>query len=149
MTTIAYDGRYIAVDSRLTEDNRICHDDFNKVVESNDYYFFMAGNLALYTHFTNCFIDGTLFEKKGSVQAVGYRKKDKKVFDIRSNEGQIDMCEINYKEALGSGMHYAIAAMDLGSSAVQAVKIASKRDTYTGGKIRCFDTHSGKFIKVR
>lgn len=38
--------------------------------------------------------------------------------------------------AIGSGAEFAIAAMDCGKSAVDAVKIASRRDPHTGGKIR-------------
>ncbi len=38
--------------------------------------------------------------------------------------------------AIGSGTPYAFAAMDMGASAYQAVEMASKRDTSTGGKIR-------------
>jgi ATP-dependent protease HslVU (ClpYQ) peptidase subunit len=37
--------------------------------------------------------------------------------------------------ATGSGREFALAAMDLGASPEEAVEIASKRDTTTGGKI--------------
>jgi ATP-dependent protease HslVU (ClpYQ) peptidase subunit len=38
--------------------------------------------------------------------------------------------------AIGSGAPYALAAMDAGVDAKRAVKIACKRDAYSGGKIR-------------
>ena len=37
--------------------------------------------------------------------------------------------------AIGSGAKFAIAAMDCGKSAKDAVKIARRRDSYTGGHI--------------
>lgn len=37
--------------------------------------------------------------------------------------------------AIGSGAAYAVAAMDCGKSAAQAVRIAARRDPYTGGRI--------------
>ncbi|MNJ79145.1 hypothetical protein D3C77_770710 [compost metagenome] len=39
-------------------------------------------------------------------------------------------------DAIGSGAPYALAAMDMGASAEDAVRAAMKRDIYTGGKIR-------------
>jgi hypothetical protein len=40
--------------------------------------------------------------------------------------------------AWGSGRDFAIAAMDFGCSAKEAVKYARTRCTYTGGKVRTF-----------
>lgn len=40
--------------------------------------------------------------------------------------------------AIGSGMYYALTAMDCGCSAEEAVKMAAKRDVNTGGEIRIF-----------
>lgn len=39
-------------------------------------------------------------------------------------------------DAIGSGYAYAIAAMDMGASAEDAVRAAMKRDIYTGGAVR-------------
>jgi ATP-dependent protease HslVU (ClpYQ) peptidase subunit len=41
----------------------------------------------------------------------------------------------NGKWAIGSGQHFAIAAMDLGKSAEEAVAYAMTRDVYSGGEI--------------
>lgn len=37
--------------------------------------------------------------------------------------------------AVGSGSYYAMAAMDAGASAVEAVEIAMRRDPYSGGLV--------------
>lgn len=47
-------------------------------------------------------------------------------------------------DATGSGSAYALAAMDMGASAEDAVCAAMKRDIYTGGKIRTVIIDSGK-----
>lgn len=46
------------------------------------------------------------------------------------------MVEIGIPSAIGSGGDFAMAAMMGGADAREAVKIASKLDPYTGGKIR-------------
>lgn len=45
----------------------------------------------------------------------------------------VELTEAYY--AIGSGAAHAITAMDCGKSAVQAVQMAMKRDTNTGGRI--------------
>lgn len=149
MTTIAFDGRYIACDSRISQDSRIVDDSCKKYIDTEGWVFFMAGNIAIQKDFVNCFLSGGVFDKKGHVGSLGFSKKDSKVYDFNHSEGQFDLCEIYHKEALGSGMLHAISAMDFGKSAVEAVMHAATRDMYTGGIIRCFDTHTGKFIKVK
>lgn len=42
----------------------------------------------------------------------------------------------HYPQAFGSGASYAVAAMHLGHSPAEAVKVASKLDVYTGGEIQ-------------
>lgn len=64
--------------------------------------------------------------KEGAVTLVGFDAG--KMFE--------DTVEYGEHCALGSGRKYAIAAMDVGATAKEAVKIAAGRDVYTGGKIR-------------
>lgn len=44
--------------------------------------------------------------------------------------------EIKIPYAIGSGAGFALAAMDAGASAEEAVRIACKRDIYSGGRIQ-------------
>lgn len=43
--------------------------------------------------------------------------------------------------AIGSGAHYALAALDAGADPVEAVKIAIKRDIYSGGDVQMLEFH--------
>lgn len=137
------------VDSRCSQDNRVVSDECEKFIVRPGWVFFMCGNLAIQKEFVDCFISGMEFRKKGAIGAIGFKESDGLVYDFSHSEGQFDLCHLFHKDGMGSGMHYAIAAMDFGKSAVDAVKYAATRDMYTGGIIRCFDTHTGKFIKVK
>lgn len=53
---------------------------------------------------------------------------------VQYDETLKPLCSEPYA-AIGSGAQYAIAAMDCGKSAHEAVQIAMHRDPYTGGKI--------------
>lgn len=56
---------------------------------------------------------------------------------IKAYEDAISPIEYTDKiYAWGSGYQYAIGAMEAGCTAAEAVKIAAKRDTHTGGRIR-------------
>jgi hypothetical protein len=46
--------------------------------------------------------------------------------------------------AIGCGSDHAITAMDMGATAYQAVQMAAKRDTGTGGTIRAATVGVGK-----
>jgi hypothetical protein len=55
---------------------------------------------------------------------------DKKIFSFNYARTWMEL-DVPYAAA-GSGMYYAIAAMDAGASPIEAMKIVSKRDPYTG-----------------
>jgi ATP-dependent protease HslVU (ClpYQ) peptidase subunit len=59
---------------------------------------------------------------------------DKTVYEFFGCDNIIE-CEEDYA-AVGSGMLYALCAMDAGASAEEAVKVAIKRDVYSGGEIQ-------------
>ena len=57
---------------------------------------------------------------------------------------QYDSCLVPMRSekytAIGSGAAFAIAAMDCGKNAIEAVRIAKRRDISTGGRIRTIKT---------
>ena len=46
----------------------------------------------------------------------------------------------------GSGSHLAFGALDMGASAKEAVEMAIKRDSKSGGKVHVFDCEKMEFI---
>ena len=67
-------------------------------------------------------------------------------YSLFVEEERIFKSEINYNDAFGSGFRFALAAMDHGKSAKEAIEYAMTRDIYTGGNIQVIDVESGELI---
>jgi hypothetical protein len=152
MTTIAYDGKFIAVDSRVTYRNSIQDDDFNKSFydAETERTFFLAGDSTELKRFSE------IFEHKKKIDfdinTTGIMvDRDRKVFiaayEVKGEGWQFYEMDITGKKYVdGSGGDYALVAMDLGKTAKQAVQIAMTRDPFTGGTIRVYDVSKRKFL---
>lgn len=150
MTTIAYDhkNKMIAWDGRCTSNRRILSDESIKHAKHGDsIYVFTAAN-----------DDGELlarahYEKKDlsefkSLNASCYVMKLKEPLRCISmpDDGVIEEWTVDYTDSMGSGSAFALAALDFGKSAKEAVEYAATRDTCTGGKITVFDVESMEFL---
>lgn len=158
MTTIAYDGRYIAADGRCTLSDVIIDDNTHKFYTNQvtGDIFALCGDMTLVQKFADDFtprkdIDfdincsGIKITKDGLLYVVNYEKvkhEDK----WRYWEMLIPSSLTKY--AAGSGREYALSSLDLGCSAEQAIESASKRDIYTGGKITVYDSLHKKFVNA-
>lgn len=149
MTTIAYDGRYIAIDSRISCKGHVATDSYEKFSDFDDWVLFWNGAVNQKDLYMNIFIAKGDFIFEPKVWLTAYEKKTKHVYHVYVEDNKMLMDRLEWRDGQGSGSCYAIGAMDAGKSAVEAVKIAMKRDCATGGKIHCLDTHTGKFIKVK
>lgn len=129
MTTICWDGKTLAADSQA-------HTTFKSRIRK------------LYR-----LPDGAIFGAAGLVQealaVLAWLEGGEKPGDLENFEGLIvteagasvigmrlmrePVLEPFY--AIGSGAHFALAAMALGASAVEAVRIASRFDPGTGGRV--------------
>lgn len=136
MTTIAYKDGVIAYDGRQTRGDSIVSDDAPKCQVVDGVRFLLAGAVcdekaliaayfgtpsAVPVECSGYVIDG------GKLMMVGHDDKT----GIWKQE-----LEPSNPDAIGSGAAYAVAAMDMGASAEEAVRAAMKRDIYTGGKVR-------------
>lgn len=136
MTTIAYKDGVIAYDSRQTRNDRIVSDNAPKCQVVDEVRFFLAGAvcdekalIAAYfgtpspvpVECSGYVVDG------GHLMMVGHDDKT----GIWKQE-----LELSNPDAIGSGAPYALAAMDMGASAEDAVRAAMKRDIYTGGPVQ-------------
>ena len=140
MTTIALnfkDGQ-IAVDSRCSAGSVIVSDSANKVIVNDLGVWFFAGTVAdraqLVTlspgdHATHDIDGGALLIKDGEVFLVYIDGEDFRYCEVK--------CDCN--DTLGSGGVFALAAMDFGLSASEAVGYAMQRDIYTGGAIQVYN----------
>lgn len=136
MTTIAYKDGVIAYDSRQTRGGAIVSDDAPKCQVVDGVSFFLAGAVcdekaliaayfgtpsAVPVECSGYAVDG------GRLLMVGY--------DDKTGIWKQELDPAN-PDAIGSGSAYALAAMDMGASAEDAVRAAMKRDIYTGGRVR-------------
>lgn len=149
MTTIAYDGRYIAVDSRISCKGHVATDSYEKFADFEEWILFWSGAAHQKDLYMNIFISKGEFIDEPKTWMIAYNKKTKFVYCVYVEDKKFLMDRLEWIDGQGSGSCYAIGAMDAGKSAVEAVKIAMKRDCATGGTIHCLDTHTGKFIKVK
>ncbi|WP_122605754.1 proteasome subunit beta [Pseudomonas viridiflava] len=136
MTTIAYKDRVIAYDSRQTRGGAIVSDDCLKCEIVNGVSFFLSGCVCDEQALIAAYF-GT--PSKDPVECSGFVVDNGKLMMV----GQEDKTGIWKQpldpanaDAIGSGSAYALAAMDMGASADEAVRAAMKRDICTGGTVR-------------
>lgn len=136
MTTIAYKDGVIAYDSRCTQDITIVDDNYDKKIVVNSVCFFMSGSTSEYMDFVNAYF-GEAVTKNIDCNALVV--DDGRVFKCGvDKDKQFWKCPAHSPAAIGSGVDHALTAMDMGADAKQAVKMAMKRDTCTGGRIRTY-----------
>ena len=146
MTTIAYHDGIIAVDSQVSASSMITDIDKNKIVKRGGIVFVCWGACADEADFIAAY-NGDDYNKKADVGGI---VDDHGIVYIAAIDNEEDG-EGFWKQditgryyATGSGAAHAWTALDLGCTAVEAVKMAIKRNIYTGGRVR---TH--KVMKKR
>ena len=146
MTTIVYDHEngLIASDSRITSNDRITSNSFDKHVKKDNEFWFFCG----------CIADNS------DLMALEHNDKP----DVRPDSHAIVACDgdvklvafngdycshqkLSYNFAIGSGADFASSAIDFNCSASEAVDYAAKRDPFTGGMVRVFDVKAMKFLE--
>jgi len=147
MTTVAYDGRYIACDGRAASAaGRVVSDKFKKYIEIDDMIIFFSGTVADIEPLVE------IINERGSddICEASLIVVDKHglVAVEQDDTGKIHRLPLDDVDnfAIGSGADFAISAMDLGEDAKDAVSYAMTRDVYSGGNITVFDTETLKFI---
>jgi ATP-dependent protease HslVU (ClpYQ) peptidase subunit len=135
MTTIAYKDGIIAYDGRVTAGSAITYDDYDKCVEREGVRFVLSGFVCDYHRL----IDAYFGEELTNIGAGALVVDAEGVWNIGHNDGEGVWKSPVIQDkpyAIGSGSDHAYTAMDMGASAYQAVEMAMKRDSCTGGKIR-------------
>ncbi|EKT4568469.1 proteasome subunit beta [Pseudomonas putida] len=136
MTTIAYKDGVIAYDSRQTRSGTIVSDNSLKCQVVEGVSFFLSGAVCDEKALIAAYF-GT--PSAVAVECSGYAVDGGKLlmvgYDDKTGIWRQELDPAN-PDAIGSGSPYALAAMDMGASAEEAVHAAMKRDIYTGGKVR-------------
>lgn len=159
MTTIAFDGRFLAADGRATAGGMITNKNTQKIFPLK----MIANGLE---------VDGVI-AGAGSFEAICLIKKHLESYDLFDAElipelepesagvlviletGEVYVLEHKLVPmtqevpcSIGSGSPYAQAAMVAGKSAPAAVEVAKELDCYSGGNVRVFDVMTWDFVKI-
>lgn len=134
MTTIACDGRSMASDGMVTENDHICRLDFPKVRRLKDGRIVgMSGDAYAWQPFMDWLETG---EGTPPVADDGLSCL---VLNLDGSLCSYDKHGNVFPEvapvAIGSGTRFALAAMDFGKNAEDAVNYACTRDVYSGGLV--------------
>lgn len=162
MTTLAFDGRYAAVDGRSTCSNIITAKSIKKLFlikgvingEETEFLYMGAGSYAMVNMVKNWLEQGNDPFSQDPEQTVPEIEadswegmiitKDQEAFDFETSMIPM-MAEAPCGG--GSGFTFALTAMHLGQNAVQAVYTAMELDCGSGGKVTAFDTETWQFIQ--
>lgn len=143
MTTIAYKDGVIAYDSRQTRGDRIVSDDCSKCETVDGVSFFLSGAVCDEKALIAAYFGAP---SSAPVECAGYAADGGSLFMIGHDDKNgiwKQPLDLSNPDAIGSGAAYAIAAMDMGASAEDAVRAAMKRDIYTGGTVRTMTIAKG------
>ena len=133
MTTIVYSNNEMAWDSRITAGGKITTDNAQKRYTVAGRTFWCAGTVGDMQEFCDSF-ESRRVGRELDVQA--FVLDAGKLFISATEEDRIWTSPVVDSRAIGSGCEHAITAIDCGKTPAEAIKLAAKRDTYTGGKIR-------------
>lgn len=155
MTTIAWDGRYIACDGLMTVDDEIAHSEYNKIFQIDDDIVVAAcGEPRRFVRFFETVQEGIKLETVEDLyeggEAFVFRRipPDGLVVGYRQYfDGTTLPNEDITEKALGTGSSYAETAMRLGLCAEEAVLLACEFDVKSGGDVFVFDTEEWAFVE--
>ena len=139
MTTIAFDGKTMACDTRVVCGSN-CYNTDTKIYENDTYVIGVAGDAGVGTMLIDCPYILQARPYEFDFEALVYVKDAEKVYKVAFYKSWD--CALSSVipvadgfAAVGSGAPYALAAMECEHSAHGGVAVASKFDTNTGGKI--------------
>ena len=136
MTTIAYKDGIIAYDSRFTSSDVIEDDDGEKCYIRDGVYFFISGSVCDYEALVDSYFAGVAVRK--NIDAMAFVFGGGQLYTTSVHLGKFWVCKerMDVHGAIGSGRKFALAFMDAGMNAEDAIKGTCKRDIYTGGTVR-------------
>ncbi len=137
MTTIVYKNNIIAIDSRFTAGGTICDDNANKIHKKNGVIFACCGPVSEYPEIIKAYF-GEPYKEKSDVAAIVADKGRVYVVAIDPDDGFFKEDITDSYVCLGTGQKHAYTALDCGCHPVDAVKMAIKRDIYSGGRVRTY-----------
>jgi hypothetical protein len=148
MTTIVYDhkNKQIACDSRLSKGgSTIISDSHIKHVNNDIGLWFFCGDICDIGGLIDCY-GKEQEQQKVTFNASAFLIVGEDAFSVYMDDGYFCKTPLTHSDCKGSGELLALAALDHGNTAKQAVDYAMSRDMFTGGKVHVYDIEKGEFI---
>lgn len=147
MTTVVWDGRYLAADGQTTNGDMISSLETRKILELRK-----DNGEDIICAFSGLDVDVDLLIDRVVSGKVHKGELDANLITIENGEAFLHgQCEKGYwktkctsDDHIGSGRRYAAAAINCGKNAIESVEIAIKRDIYSSGQITYYDTDNPK-----
>lgn len=145
MTIIAWDGKILAADSRMTCGGDITTDKTNKIHPLKSSVSYLGDELLVMGYSGVC---ADVFKLLEHLQSSEFYKKDidhginaliigrKHLYELEKGRSHMIQFPKNTKLAVGSGKPFAVSALSLGMNSIEAVKHAIKHNIYCGGLVR-------------
>ena len=140
MTTVVYDhkNKEIAFDSQVSCGSFVATDSYDKVIRNDIGFWVLAGNICDHLEFAQL-SHGEIAPRELSVDAIVI--KGGVVYEASlSKSGVCTWTPLSWSDAIGSGASFAVAAIDFGCTAKEAIEYAIKKDSFTGGEVHVFST---------
>lgn len=168
MTTVAFDGRYLASDGRATAgDGFIVGREEQKIYplkitlggKKRQVVVGISGNAITINSFIR-YLErgGDMLDSEEGFSLFGTHPDPENAsigVVMVSRDGEVNLISeelvpfaAEYPLCAGSGTPFATTAMSCGMNAVQAVYKAMEFDAYSGGKVRVFDTETWDWAEV-
>lgn len=158
MTTVAFDGRYVAADGRSTMGNMVVGKEVQKIFPLDFVYNGVSQKAAVVgagcqesVHIMVEFIknnDLAITELAPDVDPEEFELilvlNDGRAMNLGAKLTPFP-CEVPF--AIGSGAQFALGALHSGQSAKQAVDLATTLDAFSGGQVQVFDLNTMSFIE--
>lgn len=136
MTTIAYKDGVIAYDSRMTCGGIVVDDEYEKAFHRGSASIFYCGEVGDTEEFLGCVFDGKKPSRNLDCEAFVLHGERLYCVDVSEELIRKVPLRLDNHYAIGSGTKFAIAYMDCGMTALEAVKKTATRDIYSGGTIK-------------
>lgn len=135
MTTLCYHAGVLAYDSRITAGNLIQSDTAQKCQVHNGLRFVLCGTVSEWPAFMQAYCSG---EGGAGLGVSAFVLHPDGLRRAASDSDGVWSVPVLWDDVstLGSGGDHAMTAVDCGRTPREAIKLAAKRDSGTGGKIR-------------
>ena len=140
MTTSVYchKTKHIAVDGRVTMGSTIVTDTFEKRIIRDNHRFFVSCSIQDMENIVNAFLNKETKWKRDKFSAIVVTPDDN-VLEFYNVDNKLYVIPVSFNSACGSGGDWALAALDFGCSALEAVKYAMTKDSSTGGEVYVYN----------